>query len=123
MPEGVHASLSGIPWWTTDVGGYGCGFSQPNSSPYMRELIVRWYEFGLFSPIFRTHGCRNGPSEPDVGTCKPRMGSCGENEVWSYGNATQLLLEKFVRVRAKEVSTPSPPLPAHPTQRRHVDGT
>ena len=59
VPEGVHAALSGIPWWTTDVGGYGCGKSQPNHSPYMQELIIRWYQFGCFSPIFRTHGCRS----------------------------------------------------------------
>jgi alpha-D-xyloside xylohydrolase len=39
---GVHASLSGIPWWTSDVGGYGCGQKFPNGEPYMQELIVRW---------------------------------------------------------------------------------
>ena len=48
VPQGVHASLSGVPWWTTDVGGYGCSFKMPNDSPYMKELIVRWYQFGLF---------------------------------------------------------------------------
>ena len=42
VPQGVHASLSGIPWWSTDVGGYGCGFAKPNDGPYMQELIVRW---------------------------------------------------------------------------------
>ena len=99
VPQGVHASLSGIPWWTTDVGGYGCGFSEPNNSTYMQELIVRWYEFGLFSPVFRTHGCRNGPSEPDVPPCTPSQGSCGENEVWSYGAPTQVKLEALVRAR------------------------
>ena len=72
VPQGVHASLSGIPWWSTDVGGYGYGFAKPNDDPYMQELIVRWYQFGLFSPIFRTHGCRNGPSEPlTPATCMP----------------------------------------------------
>jgi alpha-D-xyloside xylohydrolase len=39
---GVHASLSGVPWWTSDVGGYGCGSDYPNNSTYMQELIVRW---------------------------------------------------------------------------------
>jgi alpha-D-xyloside xylohydrolase len=58
VPQGVHTSLSGIPWWTTDVGGYGCGFSAPSNSTYMQELIVRWYQFGCFSPVFRTHGAR-----------------------------------------------------------------
>ena len=100
VPQGVHASMSGIPWWTTDVGGYGCGVSPPNDQPYMRELIVRWYQFGLFSPIFRTHGCRSGPSEPDVDPCHTQYGSCGENEVWSYGDSVQALLEKYIKLRA-----------------------
>jgi len=103
VPQGVHASLSGIPWWTTDVGGYGCGFSAPQNSSYMRELIVRWYQFGCFSPVFRTHGCRYGhdggglePSDP----CVHSTYSCGANEVWSYGNDTQAILEKYIRLRA-----------------------
>ena len=41
VPLGVHASLSGIPWWTSDVGGYGCGSAQLDNSAYMQELIVR----------------------------------------------------------------------------------
>jgi len=100
VPQGVHASMSGIPWWTTDVGGYGCGFAQPNDSPYMRELIVRWYQFGCFSPVFRTHGCRAGPSEPNTAQCSPAQGSCGFNEIWSYGAETQVVLEKYVRFRS-----------------------
>lgn len=97
---GVHASLSGIPWWTSDVGGYGCGSSHADDSPYMRELIVRWYQFGCFSPVFRTHGCRSGQDpEPDE-PCKPAHRSCGPNEVWSYGADTQSVLEKYVRLRA-----------------------
>eukprot|EP01047_Picozoa_sp_COSAG01_P028442 COSAG01_NODE_1909_length_8928_cov_64.180315_13_plen_515_part_00 len=90
---------------------YGCGGSHPNHSPYMKELIVRWYAFGAFCPVFRTHGCRSCSKpecqqEPDVAPCvsnsKGRLqGSCAANEVWSYGNDTQLLLEKFIRVRAQ----------------------
>lgn len=100
---GVHASLSGIPWWTSDVGGFGCDFVQPNNSTYMRELIVRWYQFGLFCPVFRTHGCRAGPSpEPAAAgdVCLHGQRSCGGNEVWSYGEETQALLSHYVKVRA-----------------------
>jgi alpha-D-xyloside xylohydrolase len=100
VPQGVHASMSGIPWWTTDVGGYGCGSNQPNDSDYMRELIVRWYQFGLFCPVFRTHGCRDGPSEPDVAPCVGVAGSCGGNEIWSYNsNATQDTLASYILFR------------------------
>lgn len=103
VPQGVHASMSGIPWWTTDVGGYGCGSAPPIDQPYMQELIVRWYQFGLFCPVFRTHGCRDGPSEPDSAACQNVHGSCGFNEVWSYGNETQKILEKYVIFRATEL--------------------
>ena len=99
---GVHSSLSGIPWWTSDVGGFGCRSPQANDTPLMRELIVRWYQFGLFSPIFRTHGCRKSPdpTPPSPGDpCLHGTHSCGGNEVWSYGPETQLLLENIVRLR------------------------
>jgi len=102
VPQGVHASMSGIPWWTSDVGGYGCGFSAPQNSSYMQELIVRWYQFGTFCPVFRTHGCRYGhdggglePTDP----CVHHTYSCGANEVWSYGSDTQKILEKYIRLR------------------------
>ena len=112
IPQGVHTSLSGIPYWTTDVGGYFP--NQENHSPYMKELIVRWYQFGAFCPIFRTHGCRTCgkgdtplertcQQEPDVAPCVSDsvklQPSCAANEVWSYGNDTQVLLEKYIRVR------------------------
>lgn len=42
---GVHAGLSGIPWWTSDVGGYGCGDqSKGRSMEYVQELMIRWYQ-------------------------------------------------------------------------------
>ena len=89
----------------TDVGDYGCGKAGPNHSPYTKELMVRWYQFGCFSRIFRTHGCRNCAEpecqqEPDVAPCVSVAGSCAANEVWSYGNDTQKMLEKYIRLRA-----------------------
>lgn len=107
---GVGATISGIPWWTTDVGGFGCPVSPyNNTSPYMQELIVRWYQFGVVSPVFRTHGCRAGAAEvlPASSPCmhaqgmKPQgpQGSCGFNEVWSYGPAVEPVLTALVRFR------------------------
>ena len=58
-------------------------------------------QFGLFSPVFRTHGCRTGASEPDVAPCVGVPGSCGPNEIWSYGPETQAILETYVRFRAE----------------------
>ena len=79
---------------------YGCNFNMPNNSSYMQELIVRWHQFSLFCPVFRTHGCRQGPSEPDVAPCTNVAKSCGPNEAWSYGADTQALLSDMIRYRA-----------------------
>jgi alpha-D-xyloside xylohydrolase len=103
VPQGVHSSMSGIPWWTSDVGGFGCtrpGSGHASNSTYFQELIVRWYQFGLFCPVFRTHGCRQGSSEPNVEPCVSVAGSCGSNEVWAYGDETALLLSDMVLYRA-----------------------
>ena len=51
--------------------------------------------------MFRTHGCRLGPSEPDVAPCTGVAGSCGGNEVWSYGADTQVLLSDMILYRAQ----------------------
>ena len=70
----------------------------------MRELIVRWYQLGLFSPIFRTHGCRKSPDpnpSPPDDPCVHGTHSCGGNEVWSYGPETQIILEEMIRLRLK----------------------
>ena len=103
---GVHASLSGIPWWTSDVGGYGCGRAFPNGSPYMQELIVRWYQFGLFCPVFRTHGARpGGDPDPHVGKCAlSTQQSAGPNEIWSYNSSkTQDMLASYITMRAEKI--------------------
>jgi len=67
----------------------------------MRELIVRWYQFGSFCPVFRTHGTRQGHIDPrpSPDPCWHGQGSGAGNEVWSYGPETQKLLEKYVRLR------------------------
>jgi hypothetical protein len=74
-----HAHVLKAYWRAAaDVGGYGCGESRLPTDPYMQQLIVRWYQFGAFSPVFRTHGCRSGPSEPNTKQCSPAQNSCGE---------------------------------------------
>ncbi len=52
---GLNIGLSGIPWWTTDIGGFHGGDPR---RPYFRELIVRWFQYGVFCPLFRLHGLR-----------------------------------------------------------------
>ena len=54
---GQGVGMSGIPLWTTDIGGYAGGDPE---NPSFQELIVRWFQFGAFCPLFRLHGHRNG---------------------------------------------------------------
>jgi alpha-D-xyloside xylohydrolase len=74
---GLNVAISGIPWWTTDIGGFHGG--DPDS-PHYRELIVRWFQFGAFCPLFRLHGNR----EPTMPFGLDQTG--GPNEAWSYGD-------------------------------------
>ena len=80
VPAGLNFSVSGFPYWTTDIGGFILG--HPNDPAY-RELFVRWFEYGAFCPIFRVHGTR----VPDV------------NELWSYGPDAQEILTKYDKLR------------------------
>jgi len=57
IPAGLNFSLSGIPYWTTDTGGYNLSSSLGGvGSAAYTELFERWLEFSTFCPIFRTHG-------------------------------------------------------------------
>jgi alpha-D-xyloside xylohydrolase len=80
IPAGLNYSLSGLPYWTTDIGGFILG--RP-SDPAYRELFVRWFQYGTFCPIFRVHGTR----------------APNENELWSYGPEAQEILTKYDNLR------------------------
>jgi alpha-D-xyloside xylohydrolase len=59
LRAGLNAQMSGIAWWTTDIGGFMLGRNQI-TDPYFRELLVRWFQFALTCPLFRMHGDRWG---------------------------------------------------------------
>jgi len=58
IKAGLNFCLSGIPYWTDDIGGFLVTHRFPDglSDPAYRELYVRWFQFGAFMPIFRAHG-------------------------------------------------------------------
>jgi alpha-D-xyloside xylohydrolase len=89
---GLNVALSGIPWWTTDIGGFHGG---DPSSPEYRELMVRWFQYGVFCPLFRLHGHRD-PRTP----FGPEMNG-GANEVWSYGEEALALIEQCLWLRER----------------------
>jgi alpha-D-xyloside xylohydrolase len=80
VPAGLNFAVSGIPYWTTDIGGFV--FGSP-TDPAFRELFIRWFQYATFNPILRVHGTRN----PDA------------NELWSYGPDAQNILVNFDRLR------------------------
>ncbi|MGC1088055.1 MAG: TIM-barrel domain-containing protein, partial [Candidatus Acidiferrum sp.] len=80
IPAGLNYSLSGLPYWTTDIGGF---VSANPDDPAYRELYVRWFEFGAFCPIFRAHGTR----------------TTNQNELWSYGPDAQKILVEYDKLR------------------------
>ena len=60
VPQGLNACASGTPYWTSDIGGYLSRTSPEGvpdwTKPAMRELFIRWFQFGSFCPIMRIHG-------------------------------------------------------------------
>jgi alpha-D-xyloside xylohydrolase len=62
IAAGLGMSLSGIPWWTTDIGGFAVPrkWARPDPAPAdveeWRELATRWFQFGTFCPLTRVHG-------------------------------------------------------------------
>ena len=88
---GLNMALSGIPWWTTDIGGFHGGDIY---SDYFRELIVRWFQYGAFCPIFRLHGYRL----PLKG---PMPASGADNEVWSFGEQAYSVLRTWLWLRER----------------------
>jgi alpha-D-xyloside xylohydrolase len=108
ISEGLNLCMSGLPWWTVDIGGFfvvrenwqnrGCGMNQ-NSEPLWfwqgdfeegtkdmgyRELYLRWLQFACFLPLFRSHG------------------TDFKREIWNFGERGELFydsIEAFIRLR------------------------
>jgi alpha-D-xyloside xylohydrolase len=90
--------LCGIPWWTTDIGGFHGGVT---ADPDFRELLVRWFQFGTFCPVMRLHGCRQ-PRERIIDKAGvEREGTGADNEVWSFGEEAYPILVRFIQIRER----------------------
>jgi alpha-D-xyloside xylohydrolase len=96
---GLNAGLSGIPWWTTDIGGFTGGNGE---DPQFRELLVRWFQWGVFCPVTRLHGFREPQAftgEATWRTFNEVLGSGAANEMWSYGEDIYQILAGCLRTR------------------------
>ena len=80
IPAGLSFSMSGMPYWTTDVGGFFRPKDQYTSEAY-HELLIRWFEYGAFCPIFRIHGYQS------------------KAEIWNYGQQVEDILRQYDDLR------------------------
>lgn len=95
---GLNMGLSGIPWWTTDIGGFHGGNIHDED---FKEVFIRWFEFGTFCPVMRLHGYREPFKEPLGTTGGGKQDSGAENEVWSYGEEVYEICRKYLLLREK----------------------
>jgi alpha-D-xyloside xylohydrolase len=90
---GLNMGLSGIPWWTSDIGGFYGGDPE---SPAFRELLIRWFQYSTLCPLFRLHGNRLVASQ------NPTMISGGgPNEAWSFGPEAYAIITELLFLRER----------------------
>ncbi len=80
IPAGLSFSMSGLPYWTTDIGGFFRPEDQYTSEAY-HELLIRWFQYGTFCPIFRVHGYKSNA------------------ELWNYGPQVEHVLTQYDELR------------------------
>lgn len=81
---GLNFAMSGLPYWTTDIGGFfinSTDWPLTNQDPGYRELYTRWFQWGTFCPVMRTHGC--GP----------------RREMWIMGDESFRIQKRFDELR------------------------
>lgn len=78
---GLNFSLTGMPYWTTDIGG----FFRPGRGQYTdaiyHDILTRWFQWGTFNTIFRMHGYQT------------------ETEPWKYGSTVENNMRKMMNLR------------------------
>ena len=98
---GLNMGIAGIPWWTTNIGGFRGG--NPDD-PAFRECFLRWFAYGAFCPVMRLHGVREPqkrPLTPELDYGGGCQSSGADNEVWSYGEEAYEICKKFIFLREK----------------------
>ena len=92
IKSGLNMAMCGLPWWNTDIGGF---YGGDTGTEYFRELIVRWFQYGVFCPVMRLHGTREGHDR----TRNIKEPSGGENEIWSFGEKNTPILADLIALR------------------------
>lgn len=100
LQAGLSMSMAGIPWWTSDIGGFLGGNI---ADPAFKELLVRWFAWGAFCPVFRMHGERSPwyEREQEFRNGVRQLTSGQDNEVWSFGKDNYEILKKYLFIRER----------------------
>lgn len=80
---GLDYTLTGLPYWTTDIGGFFRPGKNQYTDPAYRELLTRWFQWGAFNPVFRIHGYQT------------------ETEPWNYGDTVMHDMRLMLELRYK----------------------
>jgi alpha-D-xyloside xylohydrolase len=81
IPAGLNFTITGQPYWTTDIGGFFRPGAGQYTDPAYNELLMRWYQWGAFTPIFRVHGYQT------------------ETEPWKNGPVVEANIRQLLDVR------------------------
>lgn len=100
LQAGLSMGMAGIPWWTSDIGGFLGGNI---TDPHFKELLVRWFAWGAFCPVFRMHGERSPwyEREQEFINGVRQLTSGQDNEVWSFGEDNYEILKKYLFIRER----------------------
>ena len=99
LQAGLNMGLAGIPWWTTDIGGF---MTDDWEDPDFKQLLIRWYQFAVYSPVLRMHGERgpiNIPPLDDRDWGGGYLHTGHSNELWSYGEENYRIMKHYYEVR------------------------
>ncbi|MFU0923572.1 TIM-barrel domain-containing protein [Kluyvera sichuanensis] len=98
LAAGLNMGLAGIPWWTTDIGGFQGGNIH---DPAFHELLIRWFQWAVFCPVLRMHGYREPRVQPPESYRHgiPQCDSGSPNELWSYGEENFAIMQHWLGVR------------------------
>ena len=78
---GLNYALTGMPYWTTDIGGFFRPGSSQYTDPKYHDILIRWFQWGAFNPIFRIHGYQS------------------ETEPWKYGEQMETNMRTMLNLR------------------------
>ena len=100
LQAGLNIGLAGIPWWTTDIGGFLGG---DVTDERFHELLVRWFEWAVFCPVMRLHGERPPfhPLKEEFRNGVRQFSAGQDNEVWSFGEENLKIFTEYLFLRER----------------------